>query len=109
MDAIHYKIQEEGKIVPKAVYTILGLNVNGIKDVIGIYVSESEGSNFWLQVLTDLSNRGVKDIRIAFIDGLKGFSEAIKTISPGVLSNHSAAFSIFRGQAEIGPQGLISC
>ena len=82
MDAIHYKVREEGKIVPKAVYTILGLNVNGIKDVIGIYVSESEGANFWLQVLTDLSNRGVKDILIASIDGLKGFSEAIKTIFP---------------------------
>ena len=82
MDAIHYKVREEGKIVPKAVYTILGLNVNGMKDVIGIYVSESEGANFWLQVLTDLSNRGVKDILIASIDGLKGFSEAIKTIFP---------------------------
>ena len=82
MDAIHYKVREEGKIVPKAVYTIVGLNVNGIKDVIGIYVSESEGANFWLQVLTDLSNRGVKDILIASIDGLKGFSEAIKTIFP---------------------------
>ncbi len=82
MDAIHYKVREEGKIVPKAVYTILGLNVNGIKDVIGIYVSESEGANFWLQVLTDLSNRGVKDILIASIDGLKGFGEAIKTIFP---------------------------
>ncbi len=82
MDAIHYKVREEGKIVPKAVYTILGLNVNGIKDVMGIYVSESEGANFWLQVLTDLSNRGVKDILIASIDGLKGFSEAIKTIFP---------------------------
>ena len=82
MDAIHYKVREEGKIVPKAVYTILGFNVNGRKDVIGIYVSESEGANFWLQVLTDLSNRGVKDILIASIDGLKGFSEAIKTIFP---------------------------
>ena len=82
MDAIHYKVREEGKIVPKAVYTILGFTVNGRKDVIGIYVSESEGANFWLQVLTDLSNRGVKDILIASIDGLKGFSEAIKTIFP---------------------------
>lgn len=82
MDAIHYKVREEGKIVSKAVYTILALNIHGIKDVIGIYVSESEGANFWLQVLTDLSNRGVKDILIASIDGLKGFGEAIKTIFP---------------------------
>jgi putative transposase len=82
MDAMHYKVREEGKVVAKAVYTILALNARGIKDVIGIYISESEGANFWLQVLTDLSNRGVKDILIASIDGLKGFSEAIKTIFP---------------------------
>jgi transposase-like protein len=82
MDAIHYKVREDGKIGSKAVYTILGLNTKGIKDVLGIYVSESEGANFWLQVLTDLSNRGVKDILIASIDGLKGFSEAIRTIFP---------------------------
>ena len=82
MDAMHYKVREEGKVVAKAVYTILALNARGIKDVIGIYISESEGANFWLQVLTDLSNRGVKDILIAAIDGLKGFSEAIKTIFP---------------------------
>lgn len=82
MDAIHYKVREEGKVVTKAVYTILALNTHGIKDVIGIYISESEGANFWLQVLTDLSNRGVKDILIASIDGLKGFGEAIKTIFP---------------------------
>jgi putative transposase len=82
MDAIHYKVREEGKIVSRAVYTVLGLNVHGIKDVLGIYISEAEGANFWLQVLTDLTNRGVKDILIASIDGLKGFSEAITTIFP---------------------------
>lgn len=82
MDAIHYKVRDEGKIVSRAVYTILGLTARGIKDVLGIYISETEGANFWLQVLTDLSNRGVKDILIASIDGLKGFSEAITTIFP---------------------------
>lgn len=82
MDAIHYKVRDEGKIVSRAVYTVLGLNVQGMKDVLGIYISEAEGANFWLQVLTDLSNRGVKDILIASIDGLKGFSEAITTIFP---------------------------
>jgi putative transposase len=82
MDAIHYKVREDGKIVSKAVYTVLGLNVHGIKDVLGIYISDAEGANFWLQVLTDLANRGVKDILIASIDGLKGFSEAITTIFP---------------------------
>jgi transposase-like protein len=82
MDAIHYKVREEGKTESRAVYTVLGLNVQGIKDVLGIYISEAEGANFWLQVLTDLTNRGVKDILIASIDGLKGFSEAITTIFP---------------------------
>lgn len=82
MDAIHYKVREEGKIVSRAVYTILGLNAQGIKEALGIYISEAEGANFWLQVLTDLTNRGVKDILIASIDGLKGFSEAITTIFP---------------------------
>jgi transposase-like protein len=82
MDAMHNKLREDGRIVPKAVYTILGINTKGIKDVLGIYISESEGANFWLQVLTDLSNRGVKDILIASIDNLKGFADAINTIYP---------------------------
>lgn len=82
LDAIHYKIREDGKVVSKAVYTILGVNVNGRKEVLGLYISENEGANFWLQVLTDLSNRGVRDILIACIDGLKGFPEAIASIFP---------------------------
>ncbi|WP_024787311.1 MULTISPECIES: IS256 family transposase [unclassified Lebetimonas] len=82
MDAIHYKIKEDGKYVNKAVYTILGVNIQGKKEVLGLYLSESEGANFWLQVLTDLNNRGVKDILIASIDGLKGFPEAINAIYP---------------------------
>lgn len=82
LDAIHYKIHENGKVVSKAVYTILGVNLEGRKDVLGLYISESEGANFWLQVLTDLSNRGVNDILIACIDGLKGFPEAIEAIFP---------------------------
>lgn len=82
MDAIHYKIREGGKVVVKAVYTILALNLEGKKEVLGLYVSESEGARFWLQVLTDLQNRGVKDILIACVDGLKGFPEAINSIYP---------------------------
>lgn len=82
LDAIHYKIQDNGKVSGKAVYTILGVNLEGKKDVLGLYISENEGANFWLQVLTDLSNRGVNDILIACIDGLKGFPEAIETIFP---------------------------
>jgi len=82
MDAIHYKMKDNGKYVSKAVYTILGINIRGKKEILGLYLSESEGANFWLQVLTDLSNRGVKDILIASIDGLKGFSEAINAMYP---------------------------
>jgi transposase-like protein len=82
LDAIHYKIREDGKVLSKAVYTILGVNIEGRKEVLGLYISENEGANFWLQVLTDLSNRGVADILIACIDGLKGFPEAIETIFP---------------------------
>jgi len=82
LDAIHYKIRENGKVRGKAVYTILGVNIEGHKEVLGLYISENEGANFWLQVLTDLSNRGVTDILIACIDGLKGFPEAIETIFP---------------------------
>lgn len=82
LDAIHYKIKEEGRYVSKAIYTILGLNIDGKKELLGLYLSESEGANYWLSVLTDLHNRGVKDILIACVDGLTGFPEAISTIYP---------------------------
>ncbi|HCE4695114.1 TPA: IS256 family transposase [Vibrio parahaemolyticus] len=82
LDAIHYKIKEDGRYVSKAVYTILGLNVEGKKELLGLYLSESEGANYWLSVLTDLHNRGVEDILIACVDGLTGFPEAITTIYP---------------------------
>ena len=82
LDAIHYKIREDGKVLSKAVYTILGVNLEGRKEVLGLYISDNEGANFWLQVLTDLSNRGVNDILIACVDGLKGFPEAIEAIFP---------------------------
>ena len=82
LDAIHYKIKDNGKYVNKAVYTILGINIQGKKEILGLYLSESEGANFWLQILSDLNNRGVKDILIASIDGLKGFPEAINSIYP---------------------------
>jgi len=82
LDAIHYKIKENGKYVSKAVYTILGVRLDGKKEIMGLYLSESEGANFWLQVLTDLNNRGVEDILIASVDGLKGFPEAINSIFP---------------------------
>ena len=82
LDAIHYKIKENGRYVSKAIYTILGVNFSGKKEILGLYLSENEGANFWLQVLTDLSNRGVEDILIASVDGLSGFPEAINSIFP---------------------------
>lgn len=82
LDAIHYKVRHEGRVVNRAVYCIVGLNQEGYKDLIGMYIGEHEGAKFWLQVLTDLQNRGVEDIFIASIDNLQGFAEAIETIFP---------------------------
>lgn len=82
LDAIHYKIKDGGRYVSKAVYTVLGINIEGRKELLGLYLSESEGANYWLSVLTDLHNRGIADILIACVDGLKGFPEAIATIYP---------------------------
>src|SRR4030066_780573 len=82
MDAMHYKVKDEGKVTSRAVYNILGITTEGKKELLGMYVSESEGANFWLSVLTDLQHRGVQDILIACIDNLKGFSEAIASIYP---------------------------
>lgn len=82
MDAIYYKVKDQGKTKSRAVYNILGINKEGKKDLPGVYVSESEGANFWLSVLTDLHNRGMKDILIACIDNLNGFEQAISGIFP---------------------------
>lgn len=82
MDAIHFKIREDGKVLTKAVYTVLGVNLHGEKEVLGLYVGDNESSRFWLQVLTDLSERGVRDILIASIDNLRGFGDAIESIFP---------------------------
>ncbi len=82
LDAIHYKVKDNGRYVSKAVYSILGLNIEGKKELLGLYISESEGANYWLSILTDLHHRGVKDILIACVDGLTGFPEAIATIYP---------------------------
>ena len=88
LDAIHYKIKENGRYVSKAVYTLLGLTMEGKKELLGLYLSDQEGAHHWLSVLTDLHNRGVKDILIACIDGLKGFPEAIESIYPNTEIQH---------------------
>ncbi len=82
LDAIHYKVRAQGHYQSRAVYTVLGLNLAGRKEVLGLYLADSEGANFWLGVLTDLQNRGVQDILIASVDGLTGFPDAIQAIFP---------------------------
>lgn len=82
MDAMFYKVREDGRIITRCLYNILGVNTEGKKEILGMYVSQSEGANFWLSVLTDLKNRGIEDILITCIDNLKGFAEAIQTIFP---------------------------
>lgn len=82
MDAIHFKVRQEGMIVNKAAYMIIGINMEGMKDVLGIWIGEAESAKFWLSVLNELRNRGVEDILICSVDNLKGFSEAIKACFP---------------------------
>jgi putative transposase len=82
LDAIHYKVRTEGKIINRAAYICLGIDKEGHKDILGIWIGENEGAKFWLSVCNDLKNRGVEDILLACIDGLKGFPDAIKTVFP---------------------------
>jgi len=82
MDAIHFKVREEGHIVNKAVYCLLGFNQHGNKELLGMYIGKTERSSYWLKLLNDLKSRGLEDILIACIDNLKGFKEAIESIFP---------------------------
>ena len=82
LDAIHYKVKQEGHIVNKAVYMVIGVDLDGCKDVLGMYIGEHETSKFWLTVLNELKNRGVEDILICCVDNLTGFSEAILACFP---------------------------
>ncbi len=82
LDALQVKVKDQGRISNKAIYLASGVNMQGIKEVLGLWASENEGAKFWLSIITELKNRGVKDIFIACVDGLKGFPEAIETIYP---------------------------
>ena len=82
MDAIHYHVRSEGRIVKRAVYIALGIDMDGKKDVIGMYVGENEGAKFWLSIINGLKNRGVQDILIACVDGLNGFPQTIEAVYP---------------------------
>lgn len=82
MDAIHYHVRSEGRIVKKAVYIGLGIDMDGHKDILGMYIGENESAKFWLSVLNGLKNRGVEDILIVCVDGLSGFPQAIEAVYP---------------------------
>lgn len=82
LDAVHFKVREEGRIVTKAAYVALGINSEGYKDILRIWIGENEGAKFWLKVCNELKNRGVQDILVVCIDGLKGFPDAIHTVFP---------------------------
>ena len=82
MDAMYFKVKQEGKVSTKVLYNLMGISQSGHKSILGFYSSQSEGSHFWLSVLNDLKNRGVEDILVACVDGLKGFPEAINSIFP---------------------------
>ena len=82
LDAIHFKVRKENRIINKAAYSVLGINIAGEKDILGIWIGEAESSSFWLGVCNDLKNRGIQDILIACTDNLAGFSEAINACFP---------------------------
>ena len=82
LDCIHVKVRDSGTVGTKAVYLALGVTMSGVKDLLGMWISPNEGAKFWLSVVTELRNRGVQDIFIACVDGLKGFPEAIESVFP---------------------------
>jgi putative transposase len=82
LDAIQFKVRDSGHVKNKAIYLAIGVTIEGLKEVLGLWIAQTEGAKFWLQVVTELKNRGVTDIFIACVDGLKGFPEAIESVFP---------------------------
>jgi putative transposase len=82
LDAIQFKVRDSGHVKNKAIYLAIGVTIDGLKEVLGLWIAQTEGAKFWLQVVTELKNRGVTDIFIACVDGLKGFPEAIESVFP---------------------------
>jgi len=82
LDCLHVKVRDSGSVSTKAVYLALGVTMSGVKELLGMWISPNEGAKFWLSVMTELRNRGVQDIFIACVDGLKGFPEAIEAVYP---------------------------
>ncbi len=82
MDAIHYKVKENHQYITKAAYVVLGIQMDGRKDILGVWIGENESAKFWLSVMNDLRNRGIKDVYVFCVDGLTGFREAISAVFP---------------------------
>ena len=101
MDAIHYKIREDHQVVTKAAYVVLGINNEGMKEVLGLWVGASESAKYWMGVLNELKSRGVKDVSLFCVDSLTGFREIIGAVYPKariqsvVLSTKSATAHVF--------------
>lgn len=103
MDAIHFHVRSEGRIIKKAVYIAIGIDMNGRKDVLGMYVGENESAKFWLSIMNGLKNRGVRDILIACVDGLTGFPRQLRQSSRKRKSSSvlSTRYGIQRGSYPI--------
>ena len=109
LDAVRIKVKHNGSIITKAVYLAIAVTMEGVKDVLGMWAAETEGAKFWLSILTELKNRGVKDILIACVDGLKGFPEAIEAAYPATqvqlcivhLVRHSLNFVSWKQRKEM--------
>lgn len=109
LDAVRIKVRHDGRVINKAVYLAIGVTTAGIKEVLGMWTAETEGAKFWLQVVTELKNRGVKDIFIACVDGLKGFPEAIEAVFPNTqvqlclvhLVRHSLTYVSWKQRKEV--------
>jgi hypothetical protein len=108
LDCLHLKVRE-GTVRVKAVYLAIGVTLSGEKEVLGLWLAQTEGAKFWLQVITELKNRGVQDIFIACVDGLKGFPEAIETVFPHTtvqlclvhMARHSLNYVTWKQHAEV--------
>lgn len=81
-DALFYKIREHGKIIAKAAFNCLGIDTNGHKEILGLWLAENEGASYWLTIMNELKSRGVEDVFISCIDGLKGLDKAIEAVFP---------------------------
>jgi putative transposase len=109
LDALQVKVKSPGRVSNKAIYLAFGVNLSGLKEVLGMWASETEGAKFWMQIVTELKNRGIQDIFIACVDGLKGFPEAIEAIFPATqvqlcmvhLMRHSLSYVSHRDRKEV--------